>query len=113
MLTVHVGRIVSSALQGSYSKLDGGSVMWALECLTGDYVFKFRLDEKVQAGTPLHTSAHTAVFLQRASNPWTECIQSLMHSLNAMMKLLAWHGTWAQQPATVVVLPGIYCHCIV
>ncbi len=33
--------------QGSYAKLDGGSTMWALEALTGDYVFEFRLDPKV------------------------------------------------------------------
>jgi hypothetical protein len=31
-------------LQGSYAALDGGSTLWALEALTGDYVFKFRYD---------------------------------------------------------------------
>ncbi|KAG2452830.1 hypothetical protein HYH02_002176 [Chlamydomonas schloesseri] len=33
--------------KGSYAKLDGGSTMWALEALTGDYVFEFRLDPKL------------------------------------------------------------------
>eukprot|EP00983_Pelagomonas_calceolata_P089691 1157336-Pelagomonas_calceolata.AAC.7 len=28
--------------QGSYAALDGGSTLWALEALTGDYVFKFK-----------------------------------------------------------------------
>lgn len=34
--------------KGSYSALDGGFPLWALEALTSDYVFKFRLDEKGQ-----------------------------------------------------------------
>lgn len=29
---------------GSYAALDGGSTLWAFECLTGNYVFKFKLD---------------------------------------------------------------------
>ncbi|KAG2499705.1 hypothetical protein HYH03_002640 [Edaphochlamys debaryana] len=32
--------------KGSYANLDGGHTMWALECLTGDYVFKFKADAK-------------------------------------------------------------------
>ncbi|GFR49847.1 hypothetical protein Agub_g11947 [Astrephomene gubernaculifera] len=32
--------------KGSYAKLDGGVMMWALECLTGDHVFRFNLNRK-------------------------------------------------------------------
>ncbi|GIL43768.1 hypothetical protein Vafri_1395 [Volvox africanus] len=32
--------------KGTYARLDGGSTMWALECLTGDFVFKFNMDSK-------------------------------------------------------------------
>ncbi|GIL81853.1 hypothetical protein Vretimale_1434 [Volvox reticuliferus] len=32
--------------KGSYARLDGGITMWALECLTGDFVFKFNMDSK-------------------------------------------------------------------
>lgn len=32
--------------KGSYHNLDGGSTLWALECFTGDYVFKFKLDDQ-------------------------------------------------------------------
>lgn len=31
--------------KGSYNALDGGSILWAFECLTGDYVFKFQRDK--------------------------------------------------------------------
>ncbi|GAX78084.1 hypothetical protein CEUSTIGMA_g5526.t1 [Chlamydomonas eustigma] len=33
--------------KGSFANLDGGSSLWAFECLTGNYVFKFKLE-----GTP-------------------------------------------------------------
>ncbi len=33
-----------SFLQGTYAALDGGSTLWALEALTGDYVFKFKYE---------------------------------------------------------------------
>lgn len=33
--------------KGTYGALDGGSTLWALEALTGDYVFKFKLDDRV------------------------------------------------------------------
>ena len=29
---------------GSYADLDGGSILWAFETLTGNYVFKFMLE---------------------------------------------------------------------
>jgi hypothetical protein len=51
-------RPVGPALQGSYHNLDGGSTLWALECFTGDYVFKFKLDDQV--GVPaMRTHART------------------------------------------------------
>lgn len=34
--------------KGSYAALDGGSTLWALECLTGDLVFKFKYDENLR-----------------------------------------------------------------
>ena len=30
--------------QGTFADLDGGSSLWAFECLTGNYVFKFKLE---------------------------------------------------------------------
>jgi hypothetical protein len=39
---------VVNVLQGSYAALDGGSTLWALEALTGDYVFKFKLEASSQ-----------------------------------------------------------------
>ncbi|KAJ9516711.1 hypothetical protein QJQ45_027147 [Haematococcus lacustris] len=36
--------------KGSYGALDGGSTLWALEALTGDYVFKFKLESSSQVG---------------------------------------------------------------
>ncbi|GFH22686.1 calpain catalytic domain-containing protein [Haematococcus lacustris] len=38
---------------GSYGALDGGSTLWALEALTGDYVFKFKLESSSQAPVPV------------------------------------------------------------
>ena len=38
------------ATQGSYSALDGGSTLWALEALTGDYVFKFKEEKSKKVG---------------------------------------------------------------
>mmetsp|Transcript_22958 Transcript_22958/g.50371 ORF Transcript_22958/g.50371 Transcript_22958/m.50371 type:complete len:442 (+) Transcript_22958:172-1497(+) len=37
--------------KGSYANLDGGSTLWALEALTGDYVFKFKQEGNTQQPT--------------------------------------------------------------
>lgn len=53
--------------QGSYAALDGGSTLWALEALTGDYVFKFKMEgNAVGAQLPMQCQrpVHAALCMQ-------------------------------------------------
>lgn len=50
-------------LQGSYHNLDGGSTLWALEALTGDYVFKFKMEGPNAVGTSWGLHSATALAL--------------------------------------------------